>query len=55
MAGVTAMPLRARDPAHVVRVTAKVPANNKNKTILIFFISKPHGEETTKPDLPDPF
>jgi hypothetical protein len=36
-----ATPLRAREPAQVVRNTAKDAVNNRNKIILLFFIRTP--------------
>jgi hypothetical protein len=48
LAGVTTTPLSAKDPAHVVRDTAKDPRKNIAKTNLIFFMSIPPGKETAK-------
>ena len=49
MAGVMVTPLRARDPAHVVRNKAKNPVSNMNKATLFFFIGNPRGEERAEP------
>jgi hypothetical protein len=56
LAGFMTMPLSARDPAHVVRDTAKDPKRNIAKTNLIFFTnilleSTPFGK-TCQPLLP---
>jgi hypothetical protein len=48
LAGVTTMPLSAKDPAHVVRDTAKDPRKIIAKTNLIFFMRIPPGKERAK-------
>jgi hypothetical protein len=52
-AGVTTTPLSAKDPAHVIRNTAKDPKNNIDKTNLIFFMRTPPGKEAAKLGLRD--
>jgi hypothetical protein len=48
LAGVTTMPLSAKDPAQVVRETAKDPRKNMAKTNLIFSMTIPLGKERAK-------
>ena len=47
LAGVIATPLRAREPAQVVRNTAKDAVNKMHKIILLFFIMIPRGKENS--------
>ena len=53
LAGVTTMPLSPKDPAQVIRDTAKDPRNNIAKTNLIFFMRIPPRKEAAKLGLRD--
>jgi len=51
LAGLTMMPLRATDPAQVVRPAAKDIRNTICKTHLIFFMKRTPGKEMARYNL----